>query len=639
MTELVSDALEAGREAISRRAWHEAYDLLKRADAERSLSPADLELFAAAVQWTGRGDEHVATLERSFRGYSDAGNRLRAAFVATRLAHEAVNQLQPAVANGWMGRAKRLLDEEPEAAEHGYWLLERVHVTSDYDTDAMLADAKQAETIGRRVGDRSLEIRAIQRQGAALITQGDVAAGSALLDEASAAAIAGELDPLSTVVVYCNTIGACRDVADFDRAGEWTDLAHTFCTDGSMAAFPGLCRVNYAEVMKYKGRLAEAQAEARRAGEELRTWSPKIAGAAFFELGEIRLRLGELAAAEQAFREADEHGTDPEPGRSLLRLAQGNANAAWSSIKRALSDEALTMPGRVRLLPAAIEIALAAGEREQADELASDLAAAAETYRTSALKAAAAFARGSVRVAQGDTGAAFSCFREARRLWEASGAAYDVARAREQLGLVARAEGDRETAVWELQAAAARFERLGAVRDAERVAACLRPADPETVTKTFLFTDIVKSTELLSTMGDRHWANALRRHDGALRTIFADYGGQVVDHTGDGFFVAFDDPVSAVKAATAVQRAVDEEFVFDIRIGIHTDGALASGEGYRGRGVHTAARVGATAKGREILATEASVGNVTGFRTFNHRTLPLKGLPEPVAVCSVDWRT
>jgi class 3 adenylate cyclase len=638
VTEVASGALEAGREAVARRAWHDGYELLTEADASAPLSPPDLELLAATTLWTGRGDEHIAVLERTFRAYSDAGNRLRAAFIATRLAHEFGNQLQPAVASGWMGRAKRLLDEEPESAEHGYWLLERVfHAGIDHDPGAMLADAKQAEAIGRRVGDRSLEVRAIQRQGAALITNGDVAAGKALLDEASAAAVAGELDPLSTVVVYCNTIGACRDVADFDRAGEWTDLAHAFCTDGTMAAFPGLCRVNYAEVMRYKGRLAEAQTEARRAGEELRTWAPRIAAAAFYELGEIRLRLGELEAAEQAFREADENGRDPEPGRSLLRLAQGNAKGAFASIKRALADDALTVPGRARLFPAAVEIAIAAGERERADAFASELAAAADVYQTSSLKAAAAFARGSVHVAGGEPSAAFACFREARRLWEATGATYDVARAREQLGLVARAEGDEQAAVWELQAAAARFERLGAARDADRVAELLRRAEPETITKTFLFTDIVKSTELLSTIEDRHWANALRRHDEMLRTVFGDYGGQVVDHTGDGFFVVFDEPASAVQTAMTVQRAVDQEFVFDVRIGIHTDGVLWSGESYRGRGVHTAARVGSAADAREILATEASVGSLP-VKTTNHRTIALKGLKEPVAVCSVEWQ-
>ena len=220
---------------------------------------------------------------------------------------------------------------------------------------------------------------------------------------------------------------------------------------------------------------------------------------------------------------------------------------------------------------------------------------------------------------------------------DATGATYDVARTRERLGVLARAEHDEEAALWELQAAAARFERLGAIRDAERVADLLRVPALE-VTKTFLFTDIVRSTELLETIGDRNWANVLRRHDDTLRAIFSDYSGQVVDHTGDGFFVAFDSMGDAVQAAIGVQQATDQEFVFDVRIGIHVDGALKHGETYRGRGVHTAARVGATAQGREILATKASVDGLS-VSVSEPRAIELKGIKGPVEVVSVDWRT
>ncbi len=160
-------------------------------------------------------------------------------------------------------------------------------------------------------------------------------------------------------------------------------------------------------------------------------------------------------------------------------------------------------------------------------------------------------------------------------IWDSTGATYDVARAREQLGKALRAGGEEDAAVWELQAAAARFERLGAARDADRVAELLMRDVSTEVLKTFLFTDIVGSTELASAVGsDRHWVNLLRRHDDALRAIFADFQGQVVDHTGDGFFAAFEEPADAVGAAIAIQRAIDQEFEFDIRIGVHTDGAL-----------------------------------------------------------------
>jgi class 3 adenylate cyclase len=629
----VQDRVAAGREAARRRSWHEAYELLSAASAEGALGPEDLLLLGELSHWSGHGEEAVGRFEQAFQGFLEAGEPLRAAFVTTMLSHDYAGLLQPAAAQGWMSRGKRLLENAPEAPEHGYWAVEQALRKLDaHEYEEAIALAHDAEAIGRRHGDRSLEIRGLQRRGMALIARGDVAEGKVLLDEASAAAVAGELDPYSTILVYCNTIGACRDVADFDRAGEWTEIANDFCP----SSFPGFCRVNHAEVMKFKGRLAEAQDEAGRAGEELRGWCPRIAGAAFYELGEIRLRLGDFTAAEQAFRDADEYGRDPEPGLSLLRLAQGNAKGAWASIGRALAEPDAPAAHRARLLPAAVEIAVATGHGDRAEELVEELEGIAATFETSALKASAAYARGSVLAAQGDTTAAFARFREARRLWDATGATYDVARTREQLGVLARADEDEETALWELQAAAARFERLGAVRDAERVAELLRPTVRE-VTKTFLFTDIVKSTELLSTIEDRHWANVLRRHDDMLRATFSDYGGQVVDHTGDGFFVAFDSVADAVQAAVAVQRAIDQEFPFDVRVGVHTDGALQRAESYHGRGVHTAARIGAAAQGREILVTKASADGLA-VRVSEPRPIELKGLKEPVEVVSVEWR-
>jgi class 3 adenylate cyclase len=266
-----------------------------------------------------------------------------------------------------------------------------------------------------------------------------------------------------------------------------------------------------------------------------------------------------------------------------------------------------------------------------------ELAKAAERFETSAVKAQAAYARGALALADGEPGAAFGALREARRLWDATGATYDVARARELLGLAARADRDEDSAVWELRAAAARFERLGALRDADRVAAHLARDGARQVTKTFLFTDIVRSTELLETIEDRHWANVLRRHDDTLRAIFSDHGGEVVDHTGDGFFVAFEDAAEAAHAAIAVQRAVDQEFVFDVRIGLHMDGALARGENYHGRGVHTAARVGAAAEGREILATVETVEGLD-VPVSEPRPLALKGVKAPVETVAIDWR-
>jgi len=637
---VVQDPLEAGREALRRHDWAEAYKLLHGADEAAELSPEDLMLLGEAAMWNGHMDELLASHERAYRGYLQEGNTVRAAFVATRIAHEQKNNLQMSLANGWMSRAKRLLDLEDEAPEHGYWALEKSLLELGGGNYAeALALAKQAEELGRRFGDRNLEIRGIQRQGNVLIEQGEVAEGKLLLDEASTAALAGELDPFSTLTVYCNTIGACRDVADYESAGEWTDRASDFCETNSMTAFPGLCRVNHAEVVRFKGRLTEAHELADRASAELSIWAPRIAGAAFYELGEVRLRLGELAQAEQAFREADEFGRTPEPGLSLLRLTQGNAKGALASIRRAVGNESLGLPAQARILPAAVEIAVAAAEAEEAAGYAERLASIAEAYDTSALRATASFAAGKVALARDDIDAAYHAFRRARTTWDSTGATYDVARAREQLGLALRAGGDEDSALWELQAAAARFERLGAVRDAERVAELLSQDTSTEVMKTFLFTDIVGSTELASAVAsDRHWVNLLRRHDDALRAIFADFMGQVVDHTGDGFFAAFEEAADAVGAAVAIQRAIDQDFEFDIRIGVHSDGALQTRENYHGKGVHAAARIGAAAEGREILASRATIAGVPRAEVTNTRALTLKGFKEPVEVCSVSWQ-
>jgi class 3 adenylate cyclase len=639
MSQVVQDPLEAARQALQRQEWLEGYKLLMAADEAVELVPDDIVLLAEAAMWAGHQEDVIPYLERAYRGYLQESKTLRAAYVATLIAHDQRGNLQTSIANGWMSRAKRLLDLEEEAPEHGYWALQRsLEELSARNMPEAFRLAKRAEELGRRFGDRNLEIRGLQRQGNVLIEQGEVAEGKLLLDEASTAALAGELDPLSTLTVYCNTIGACRDVADFESAGQWTDRANDFCDANAMAAFPGLCRVNHAEVMKFKGRLTEAQELADRASVELRGWSPRIAGAAFYELGEVRLRLGELAQAEQAFREADEFGRTPEPGLSLLRFAQGDTKGALASIRRTASDESMGLPAQARMLPAAVEIAVAAGEADEAAGYAERLAAIADTFDSSALRAGAAFARGQVALARSEGDDAYHHFRQARTTWDSTGATYDVARAREQLGRALRASGDEGAALWELQAAAARFERLGAARDADRVGELLMRDTSTEVMKTFLFTDIVGSTELASAVeSDRDWVNLLRRHDDALRAIFADFDGQVVDHTGDGFFAAFEEPEDALGAAVAIQRAIDQEFEFDIRIGVHSDGALQTRENYHGKGVHAAARIGAAAQGREILASHATVGELPQFTVAKPRSIALKGFKDPVDVCSVEW--
>src|ERR687895_605436 len=595
----VVDSLQAGRDAAAQGRWRDAYEHLSAADKEGALEAEDLEQLGLATLWAHDPRELLQYFERAYAAYVAAGNNARAGSAAVMLAHYYGGiRLQRSVGNGWLARAQRVLANEPGGAGHGFLALEQsLLALGRRDFTAAFEFGREAERIGREHGERAIEVRGLQRQAQALIEQGELAEGKLLLDEAAAAALSGELDDYSTIVVYCNTIGACRDVAAFEQAGQWTERAAAFCDAQSLNAFPGMCRVNRAEVMRFEGKLAEAEECATLACDELRDWAPKLAGAALYEIGEIRLRLGELAQAEVAFDAADELARDPEPGRSLLLFARGKTPGAFSSIRRAL-DDAVGLAQRSRFLPAFVEIAVAAGDLEAAERGAGELAEIAGQYAT-----------------------------------------YDAARTRALLGTAYRAVGDEDAATRELQSAAGAFDRIGARLDSERVAGLLGRDAGSRVTKTFVFTDIVDSTRTAEALGDAKWTKALRWHDDTLRSIFRANEGEVVDHTGDGFFVAFDDPERAVDAAVAIQRALDANGLApDVRIGLPSAEATSLSANYRGKGVHAAARISALAGAGEIVASRETVAALRGVRASEARTAELKGLSEPVEVVSLDWR-
>jgi class 3 adenylate cyclase len=637
----VVDRVGAGRAALAERDWPRAYELLSAAEEEQPLSAEDYDLLVQAALWAVSPTQSVPMAERAYARHLDEGDTHRAAEIAVLLAHEygSIKQ-QRAIGNGWLNRAARLLADDPDARENGYVALERSLIALGRGAfEEALELGRRAEELGRRHGDRSLEVRGLQRQGMALIERGEVEEGKALLDEVSVSALGGELDPYSTIVVYCNTIGACREVAAFDEAGEWTERASAFCDEQGINSFPGMCRVNRAEVMRVTGRLTEAEETAEQAWEELAPWAPRIAAAALYEMGEVRLRLGDLAKAELAFDRADDAGRDPEPGRSLLHLARGHVPAALASVRRALADGVHGLPARARLLPALVEIAAAANELEEARAAADELATIAERFATPAALAAAAQADGAVLLASGDAERAHGPLRRALRLWQEANASYDAARARLLLGQAYRQSGDEEGATRELAAAAAAFDRLGARLDSERAAQLLGRDVGTRVTKTFMFTDIVDSTRELERLGDERWAKVLRWHDATLRAVFTANEGEVVEHTGDGFFVAFDDPRHAVDAAVAIQRAVDADGrVAGVRIGLHADEAVSIRSNYHGRGVHVAARIGGLGGGAEIVASRRTVEEIPSASRSEPRLAQLKGLSEPIEVVTLAWR-
>lgn len=645
--------LEAGREAIARHAWREGYDFLREAEKTEPLGANDLERFAEASWWTGRLDDCIVARERAFALFQSANETRNAARVALQVANDYFAKQAHATGAGWFNRGQRLLEAEGDCAEQGWlFLMQGMSANQMGEYDAAIAAAQGMIDIGTRYADLDLQAFALMLEGTARVSKGDVDAGLALLDEATVAAVSGEIGPYASGIIYCCSITATAQLADYERAGEWTEASRRWCERQSISGFPGVCRVHRAEIMRLRGSWAEAESEARRALTELATFNLQYAAEGFYEIGEIRLRMGDLEEARDAFRQAHELGRDPQPGLAVLQLAEGKAELAVTSIKRSLDDPSLDRLRRCRLLSPLVSMAIAVGDLDTARDAAKQAAEIADDFGSSVLKACALLAAGEVKLAEGDAGAAIRSIQDSWRLWNTADLPYEAARARMVLGVALRATGDEDGARLELQAARAVFEKLGAVLDLRRAMELLGEAVGEglpkasmpgvTVTKTFMFTDIVGSTNLVEALGDAAWENVLTWHDAAMRELFAANCGQEVKQVGDGFFVAFDHPGEAVECAIGIQRKLvqhrsESGFAPQVRIGLHATDATRKGDDYAGMGVHTAARIGALAGGGEILASRAVIDAAKSrFPVSEFRAVELKGVSEPVEVAAIE---
>ena len=652
MSQLIEDRVQQGRDAHRRHAWHEAFDTLREADSETPVSPQDLGLLAESAWFAGDPDAAIEARERAHAGYLKQGDKCQAAEMALQIAVDHFERLETAVGNGWLGRARRLLEQTPnECAAHGWQAtsLAYLAIRMTGDWEEALRQAKLAQGIGERLAIPAIQALALQQQGYALVAMGRVNEGLALIDESTVAAVSGELDPMTTGRIYCSTINVCRNLADWRRAVEWTDAAERWCRRQGVSGFPGVCRVHRAEIMHFRGSWADAEREAKRACEELSRYDLLLGGEAQYEIGEVRLRVGDLEGAREAFRQARQLSREPEPGMSLLRLAEGDAPGANTSIKRTLAGVESRAFIKARMLPAAVEIGLAAGDLDSVAQHVAELEEIAGSFGTTAVTATAEYGRGLLLLAQGDIATAMARLRHAVELWHEIGAPYETARARTALGEALRADGDEDAARLEFESAKAAFERLGALPDAKRLGQLLGEEQGiaaragERVKRTFVFTDIVGSTPLVEALGDDAWQELIRWHDQTLRAIFNRYGGTEVRQTGDGFFVAFEDASAAIEAAVAVQRSLAEHrrghgFALQVRIGLHEAQASSRATDFAGRGVHEAARIGSLAGGGQILASVDTVQSAaTRFSVSTPRSVTLKGVSQPVELVTIEW--
>jgi DNA-binding NarL/FixJ family response regulator len=468
-----AELVSRGREAFARRAWLDAFESLSGADQAAPLGAEELELLATSAYMLGRDDDHARALERAHHAYLDVGDTARAVYCVYWIGHNLMLRGEMGPASGWFGRGQRLLEgEERDCASRGYLLIPALvrHAIAG-DHDAAYETATEIAELGTQFADRDLIAIGVHEQGHALVRQGRFEDGLRLLDEVMVAVTAGELSPIVTGLVYCNTIGFWQSVYELRRAREWTEALTRWCKEQpDMVAHTGVCLVHRAEIMQLQGAWDAALEEARHAGERFSegVLNERVCGKAFYRQAEVHRLRGERSAAEASYREASRRGYEPQPGLALLRLAEGKGDAASSAIRRVL-DEASQPRARAALLPAYVEIMLAAGEVEAARGACRELDKISGTHRSDQLRAMSGQARGVLALAESDPQTALVALREAWRAWQELEAPYEAARIRVLIALGCRAAGDEDTASWELEAARAVFDRLGAGPDIARV--------------------------------------------------------------------------------------------------------------------------------------------------------------------------
>jgi tetratricopeptide (TPR) repeat protein len=451
------------REAAARGDPEEAYDLLMKADADGLLGAAELPLLGEVAYASGHLDVTIDAWERTHRLCVEAGDPVAAAGAAVRVAmHLLLDTALMAPVRGWLARGENLLEGQEETPAHAWLAVVRAYermLTGDVE------GARQWSERAIDVGSRcEAAACAVGRVAAARlrILDGEVEEGLALLDEAGVAAVSGDLDPLSTGLVYCELVCALQGLAHYDLAEEWTQAMERWSQTNAVGSLHGRCRVHRAEILRLRGACDEAEHEALAACEELSPYLRREMGWPLSELGRIRLRKGDIDGAEEALVAAHRVGWEPQPGLALVRLAQGDARAAAASIRDAL-ERPSRVPSkelppdsdlrRAPLLEAQVEIEIAAGDLGRAREAADDLERVAARFQSKALVAGATLARGRVRLAEGQVAEAERSCSEAARLWNEIGAPYEAALARTALAEALRAGGSEDQAALELRAA------------------------------------------------------------------------------------------------------------------------------------------------------------------------------------------
>ena len=464
------------RAAFQAKKWEETRLLLLRIEASQPLDGELHEMMANAMWWLGRHDEMTARFEAAYNAHLSEDNPHRAMMAALMLSEAHKHALAPDISRAWERRAERLLedDEDQDSLARGHLLRWQTvgALETDHDFGRALELSRRVLDIARAHGDGSLEALALQDQGRTLVATGEIEQGMALMDEAMLAAIAGDVTPMVVGRSFCNMLAVCDQTGDIRRAGQWSEEADRWCSDNDHGPYPGVCRVFKAELLWQKGEWVRAEAEVMRASDELGMLTD-VVGEAWYQYGEMRLRVGDEAKAEEAFQSALVRGREPVPGYALLLARRGDIAPGIDLLERTLRSPNLTPWARARILPALIELTLEADELARAQEAVEELEEVGRLARSELFAAQALAGAGRIARARGHSAEAIEALQGAVRMFTALGLPFEAARARTDLASAYRDDGAVTMADIELKSALAEFKRLGAVVESQMIGSSL----------------------------------------------------------------------------------------------------------------------------------------------------------------------
>jgi len=452
--------LARARELHRASRWEEACAEYAAADAEEPLAVEDLDAFAAAAQVSARGDEAVALLHRVFDLRVSADELDDAAQVAFWLWWALLNNNEVVQASGWLKQTSRTLG--PDMATSPWLKIPEAmfHATTGHRSRAdellrAIVDEGQGEVVPW----------ALSMWGQTLIDDGRLQEGLDRLEEAMAILNHG-LSPRVTPWIYCAAVRGCCLARDFARARAWNrSMARWLDSLNSLGgAYLGNCRIYRSRLMFLNGAWPDALDEIAAVCTDLDGYAGWVCGHAYYQLGEVRRLRGEWDAAEDAYRRAAEHGCPTQPGLALLRLAEGDVDAASAGVRRALT-EVTAKPDRLDLLKAAVTIYLEEGRIEAARDAVTEFEEITRELTTPAVEAETSAVRGALALSEGDPGSALPLLRRAVGTWHEQDAPHEVAKLNVLIGQACRALADHDGARLEFSAARETFERLGARPD------------------------------------------------------------------------------------------------------------------------------------------------------------------------------